>query len=111
MYDPAHTPAEICAGKLLGVEALAINEQGKRAVQCPTLFYMPHCCLELYNNMLWANWGPASLKRIAFIGNNLSSYAEALTDRQMQTRCRYVAAVQPFVTRTVVPNTFHFRVR
>ncbi|KAK3753267.1 hypothetical protein QZH41_015210, partial [Actinostola sp. cb2023] len=47
--------------------------EAKRSVSQPTLFYMPHCSKLLYNNVLWANWGP-SLKNVVIFGNGFSSY-------------------------------------
>lgn len=41
-----------------------------------TLFYMPHCGIAMYNNLLWANWDPATLSDMAVIGNRFSSYNE-----------------------------------
>ena len=39
-----------------------------------TLFYMPHCGIAMYNNLLWANWDPSTLSKIAIIGNRFSGY-------------------------------------
>ena len=41
-----------------------------------TLFYMPHCGIAMYNNLLWANWNPTTLSDMAVIGNRFSSYNE-----------------------------------
>ena len=41
-----------------------------------TLFYMPHCGIAMYNNLLWANWDHSILSKIAIIGNRFSSYNE-----------------------------------
>ena len=41
-----------------------------------TLFYMPHCGIAMYNNLLWANWDPSILSKIAIVGNRFSSSNE-----------------------------------
>uniref|UniRef100_A0A7N0UDT0 SRR1-like domain-containing protein n=1 Tax=Kalanchoe fedtschenkoi TaxID=63787 RepID=A0A7N0UDT0_KALFE len=40
------------------VSVIPVNEQGKRqaVTVMPTLFFMPHCDLSLYNNLLLTNW-------------------------------------------------------
>lgn len=48
----------------------------RRRVQTYTLFYMPHCGQAMYNNLLWANWSPHNLSKVALIGNSFQSYME-----------------------------------
>ncbi|CAI5987655.1 unnamed protein product [Closterium sp. NIES-64] len=55
VFDPVLSPAELSALALLGVHCLPSNEEGRRTVVVPTLFYMPHCEAFLYNNVLEAN--------------------------------------------------------
>jgi hypothetical protein len=79
-YDPCMTVQE---GKLLeqmGVEIISTNERGKRLVpdDCTTrtLFFMPHCPMTLYTNVLHMNW--ERLDQIVIFGNNLTDYANRL---------------------------------
>lgn len=37
---------------------------------------MPHCDLELYENIIGANWSEENLRRIIFIANRFSDYVD-----------------------------------
>lgn len=49
---------------------------GKYVLDAPTIAFMPHCDLELYENLLRANWSKQRLSSLLLIGNNLGRYAE-----------------------------------
>jgi len=50
------------------------NEYGKRPATLPTLFFMPHCPMRLYCNVLYANW--ESLQNVLVLGNSFAMYDE-----------------------------------
>lgn len=76
-YDPCVTPLETKVLSELNIELLATNEQGKRSVRnLPTLFFMPHCPLRLYENVFWANWDVLTSVPIIVFGNSLHTYAD-----------------------------------
>ena len=43
MYDPAFSESDVALLRSYGMDTIQENEQGKRAVQRPTLFYLAHC--------------------------------------------------------------------
>eukprot|EP01027_Heterolobosea_sp_BB2_P013182 GEZU01019038.1.p1 GENE.GEZU01019038.1~~GEZU01019038.1.p1 ORF type:complete len:226 (-),score=73.75 GEZU01019038.1:728-1405(-) len=52
------------------------NEECKRRVTRRTLFYMPHCSLRMYENVLRANWGDnVTERKVIIFGNSFQSYA------------------------------------
>jgi hypothetical protein len=55
----------------LGWEVLGSSDGGKRGVKegrhC--LFFMPHCPMRLYSNLLWANYSPTALQALVILGN------------------------------------------
>ena len=59
------------------------TQRCQRQVQVHTLFYMPHCGRAMYNNLLWANWSPQHLSKVAVIGNSFHSYLERLEKDKM----------------------------
>lgn len=76
VYDPILSSQENAALEKLGCICIDKNEACKRKVEDYTLFYMPHCGRAMYNNILWANWSPEQLSKVALIGNSFHSYLE-----------------------------------
>lgn len=74
VFDPILSTTEIGVLRSLGCSVLSINERGQRQVSRPTMFFMPHCEVELHNNLLLANWRVNFLKQIALLGNSFEAY-------------------------------------
>lgn len=68
-FDPCTTEFERVVLSERQVEVLTENERGRRIVTAPTLFFMPHCPLRLYENVLETNW--PKLESLWIIGNHL----------------------------------------
>eukprot|EP00742_Colponemidia_sp_Colp-10_P004615 GILJ01004925.1.p1 GENE.GILJ01004925.1~~GILJ01004925.1.p1 ORF type:complete len:308 (+),score=31.37 GILJ01004925.1:51-926(+) len=85
VFDPMLTEADIQVSQDLGCTIIESNEEGKRCVHRPTLFFMPHCSKGLYHNTLYANWSTDSLHNVYIVGNSFSSYS----DRGWQLRASY----------------------
>eukprot|EP00850_Spirogloea_muscicola_P021665 SM000257S08649 [mRNA] locus=s257:28303:30207:- [translate_table: standard] len=66
VYDPVLTALERTAMQCLGCECLPHNEEGLRRAERPTVFYMPHCEVELYENVLLANAESGLLGQVDF---------------------------------------------
>jgi hypothetical protein len=43
LYDPAFSEADVLLMQQLGLGVIGCNEEGRRRVEGPTLFYLPHC--------------------------------------------------------------------
>lgn len=76
VYDPVLSQSECKVIQGLGCSPIAVNEEGRRTIDRPTVFYMPHCEDWLYDNLLQANWTPQKLSRLVILGNSFSSYQE-----------------------------------
>ncbi|OBZ75412.1 hypothetical protein A0H81_04523 [Grifola frondosa] len=51
-------------------------QHARYALRAPTLVFMPHCDLHLYENLLRENWTHEGLARLVLIANSLSDYTE-----------------------------------
>ena len=67
VYDPLMSRLERTAISRLGCTVSKVDEDGKRTVDMPTLFFMPYCPVYLHDNVLQANWTPANLNKIIII--------------------------------------------
>ncbi|VFQ94770.1 unnamed protein product [Cuscuta campestris] len=74
IFDPIITLTESRVLTSLGCSVLSINENGRREAAKPTLFFMPHCEAELYDNLLHANWRADLLSHIILFGNSFEEY-------------------------------------
>lgn len=99
LYDPAHGAGDraIVEGEL-GFEVSPNDfDQGRKAVVLErTLFFMFHCSLRLYSNVLWANW--SNLEHMIILGNSFQSYDERIMDKSLrQDPSNCVLLVCPYV--------------
>jgi len=107
LFDPAFSLEEKAMLLRLECGVIAQNEEGKHQVDAPTLFYMPHCAKELYNNLLWANWSP-SLSKLVILGNSFSHMMDSLPLRQFHNNWNYISKAGPLVEEYGVKNCFRF---
>jgi hypothetical protein len=77
------------------------NHQGRQSFEGRSLFFMPHCPRQLYENVLWAHYN--QLNRIVILGNSLLNYVDALHGKNDTTlnvnssSCPCLKAIIPFV--------------
>ncbi|KAK1548967.1 hypothetical protein Q3G72_008921 [Acer saccharum] len=70
--------------------------EGRRCAIKPTIFYMPHCEAELYDNLLQANQG-VMLKGMVLLGNSFETYEQHVSEYKSSVIVdteRHVLAVQ-----------------
>ncbi|KAG2077998.1 hypothetical protein BDR04DRAFT_1064994 [Suillus decipiens] len=83
VYDPVFTDADKALFQSFGMRCLSdtamvpvLFQDGMHGVERPTILYMPHCDLKLYENIIDANWSEEQLARIIFIANRFSDYTD-----------------------------------
>ncbi|KAK7317351.1 hypothetical protein RJT34_01497 [Clitoria ternatea] len=76
VFDPILSVTESKVLEALGCSVISINEHGRREALKPTMFFMPHCEAELYNNLLRANWKPELLSNMVIFGNSFETYEQ-----------------------------------
>lgn len=76
-FDPCTSPMEISILQDLGIQLIEANERGKRNIHSiPTLFFMPHCPMLLYFNVLLENW--ENMDKLQIFGNSIGRYAHGI---------------------------------
>jgi len=79
-YEPFMTPEEEVFLNHSRIQVIAENERGRRVAKEATVFFMPHCPLGLYSNLLFAN--RHFLHNIVILGNSLTAYANRLEQNE-----------------------------
>lgn len=80
VFDPILSATESQVLEALGCSVISVNEQGQRCAQKPTMFFMPHCEAELYDNLLRANWRVDLLNRVVLFGNSFETYEQHVSE-------------------------------
>ncbi|XP_063171540.1 SRR1-like protein [Candoia aspera] len=93
VFDPIFSALEIEVLSGLGLTVLQWNEEGKRSIRGPTLFYMVHCGKALYNNLLWSNWSLEALSQMVVVGNSFRGFEERLLAKVFHENYSYIAKV------------------
>uniref|UniRef100_A0A0W0F970 SRR1-like domain-containing protein n=1 Tax=Moniliophthora roreri TaxID=221103 RepID=A0A0W0F970_MONRR len=75
IYDPVFTDEDNTLFGELGfrISPGLVNKQDERGT---TVFFMPHCDLELYDAVLKANWSEEGLRNLILVANRLEDYVE-----------------------------------
>lgn len=90
VFDPAFSLLDERVLDLLNFTVVRKNEEGKKSVSTLTLFYMPHCGKELYNNLLWANWDVEALPLCVIIGNSFSTIVQNVPSRILKQYYNFI---------------------
>eukprot|EP00037_Helgoeca_nana_P021627 m.218566 g.218566 ORF g.218566 m.218566 type:complete len:293 (-) comp25712_c0_seq1:102-980(-) len=105
LFDPVMTASEIAVAAADGIRAPRVNEAAKRKCHGdPTVFFMPHCGKELYDNLLWANWTVPHLAAVVILGNSFAFYVENAIGDELKKTTRYLAAACGCATEVVLEN-------
>ncbi|GFV19628.1 SRR1-like protein [Trichonephila clavipes] len=108
IYDPIFSTEEKTVLRDLSLNVLNINEGCKRTASNQTIFFMPHCDLPLYNNLLWANWKKEKLSKLIIIGNSFQKYNSFRTENFMKENAIYVYFASQFASEIKIKNIFKF---
>lgn len=108
-YDPCTTLSEAqMMEKEWNIQVLCTDTKGRQTVNGQTtLFFMPHCPLHLYSNVLWTNW--YNLDRVVIFGNSLLLYKERAMEKKkvpetLSLLLPFVKQVQINVTKSDVES-------
>ena len=74
----------------LNIDVIAEDERCCRKLDAKTLVYMVHCDMWMYNNLLWANWSPETLCKVALVGNSFNLMLERFPARHMKALYNYI---------------------
>ncbi|CAG8518463.1 14200_t:CDS:2 [Dentiscutata heterogama] len=106
-YDPILSQVDTEVLTHYNIESIKINEKAKRVVTNQTLFYMPHCPLGLYNNLIEANWDRIKLKDIIIVGNRLDFYNERMITASLERKAPYIIPISFLMATACISCVFY----
>ncbi|KAJ2394258.1 sensitivity to red-light reduced protein [Coemansia sp. RSA 2559] len=110
-FDPVTANTDVLTYEQLGVSMIPVNEEAKRKATKRTLFYMPHCEIFLYENLLSANWTVENLSRIMLIGNSFQRYQDSHDAGVFAQRSPHIKRVLSHVVSTTFPGEKMLKLR
>ncbi|KAI0374679.1 SRR1-domain-containing protein, partial [Pilatotrama ljubarskyi] len=103
VYDPVFAKEDLELLARLKLTPLPENRHASYGLRSPTIVFMPHCDLHLYENLLRENWSRAHLANVLLIANRLSEYAESIPSRKLASEHPCVARLAPYLTSRPFP--------
>ncbi|KIL68569.1 hypothetical protein M378DRAFT_190966, partial [Amanita muscaria Koide BX008] len=101
LYDPVFTEEDLTLLQGLQLAVLPTNENGLYPVEEPTMVFMPHCDMELYENFLKANW--KTDMKLLIIANQLSEYVVNNPLNRLLTMAPFLVQVVPLLQHYAFP--------
>ncbi|KAJ1309875.1 hypothetical protein OPQ81_006638 [Rhizoctonia solani] len=108
IFDPAFEEQDILALRDLGLCVLNENKKGAHVIDMPTLVYMPHCGIGLYERFFRANWSGEGMGRIILVANDMTTYIESKPMRTLEFKTPCVARIAPRLCSTLFPPSSKF---
>jgi len=106
IFEPLFTELEREILPSYGCEVIKNNEEAKRPVKKPTLFFMPHVDRCLYSNLLWANWSEESLSNLIILGNSFQHYDERIVSQVERQKTPYLFKALNVMEETSISSMF-----
>ncbi|ETW85498.1 hypothetical protein HETIRDRAFT_448582 [Heterobasidion irregulare TC 32-1] len=95
-YDPAFTAEDVALLAQLSSKDLSI--------ETPTLLFMPHCDMGLYEALLRDNWSSERLCSLFLIGNLFSDYLVNKPSNKMATQFPCLTRLTPYLLARPLPS-------
>ncbi|KAF9009426.1 SRR1-domain-containing protein [Cyathus striatus] len=95
VYDPIFTAEDLSLINELQIRALSENRSGDYPLEDPTLCFMPHCDMELYESLLRANWSRERLSRLFLLANRLEEYVDTNPRHKLEMKVPYLLRIAP----------------
>ncbi|KAF9036597.1 SRR1-domain-containing protein [Panaeolus papilionaceus] len=112
IYDPVFTPEDVDVLEQLHMNVLSETNTSHYELKTPTLCFMPHCDIELYEALLRTNAqrqqsrtdiSGTALTNLYLVGNVLQEYIENKPKRVMETDFPYLLKIAPNLECTPLP--------
>jgi len=108
IYDPVFTEEDVALLTELELCRLTDNQHGLYPVEGPTIVFMPHCEVDLYEDFLRANWTLERISNILLVANQLDDYVLANPSHRLNAKFPCISRLAPhLVSRPLPPSGFN----
>ncbi|KAH9484029.1 SRR1-like protein [Psilocybe cubensis] len=114
LYDPIFTTEDTALFEELQMNVLSKNRDTESySLSVPTICFMPHCDIELYDTLLRANWNKEGLSNLFLLGNQLQEYLDNKPASVLETSVPFLLRAapaldsQPFPIASAWPTAFN----
>lgn len=108
LYDPVFTGADQELFRLLGMQCVNDKETVQHSQHYPTIFFMPHCDLKLYEIVLRANWSRQHLCSMVFLANSFGDYFDHNPMSKLEREAPCLTRIRPIVESRPLPTSVAF---
>ncbi|KAG8217546.1 hypothetical protein J3R82DRAFT_5695 [Butyriboletus roseoflavus] len=108
VYDPVFTAADRELFQTLGMRCLDHDQGTVHALDCPTILYMPHCDLKLYERVIRANWTLQGLCNVVFLANRFRDYVDNNAASRLETEAPCLMRLVQFTESRALPTSEAF---
>ncbi|KDQ60616.1 hypothetical protein JAAARDRAFT_555598 [Jaapia argillacea MUCL 33604] len=112
VYDPVFTQSDVLFLEELQF-SVPCNSTGSQKTAPPTVLFMPHCDLHLYEHIFRQHWEKECLANMVLIANVLGQYLESNPSHKLSSDCPCLSRIvplldcKPFPTWNTNPTAFN----
>ncbi|KAI6096104.1 hypothetical protein EV401DRAFT_1145902 [Pisolithus croceorrhizus] len=103
LYDPVFTDADKDLFRVLGMKCIDDKKNVQHSLDCPTILYMPHCDLVLYETVLRANWSRERLCNMVLVANSFYDYLEHNAISKLEAEYPCLTRLAPVIESCPLP--------
>lgn len=103
IYDPIFTTEDHSLFKELNMKVSTNNDDVSYHLKVPTICFMPHCDLHLYETLLRSNWNTAQLSNMFLVGNHLKAYLENNSKGELESSSPCLLQIAPLLDSRPLP--------
>jgi len=103
VYDPVFTTEDVSLFGELQIQLLTENKIGGYPLMRPTICFMPHCDIIIYENLLKANWSKEKLSNILLVANCLADYLDSNPTHKLEAKAPYLLRLAPMLHHYPLP--------
>lgn len=101
IYDPIFSPVDIRVlqsftnpkFRIIPTNELCARQLDDLPDGACNLFFMPHCDIILYENLLGVNWDSKKLARLAILGNSFTDMVDSIIENKLKFDAHYLRSL------------------